>query len=314
MSFVSIASVVLASMMSLDLEIQKDSGEVSRQKPVAASNLPHSWQRSYQQARQMATANKLPLLLHFDATWCGACVRMEQDVLRQSEVLSILGRDVVGVKIDADQNRHLISEFGITTLPTEVVLYADGSRGSTYVGATTLNSYVSRLRSISGSNQVVVAKSEAKIPEAKVEVAKATRSCLIVRHDGKMVGVGGFSPVALTESKTWAKGTSLFRASHEGVCYFLQSEQEKKTFEADPQKYIPHLHGCDMVELYNQNRVTAGAIEYGAFYKGQIFFFASLENRHRFETNPTWYTGAMTDARTTNDEMFPFLKRDYIDN
>ena len=314
MSFVSIASVALFSLISLDMEIRKETGALDSRTPVATEALPQAWQTSYEQARKMAAEHKLPLVLHFDATWCGACVRMEQDVLKRPGVLSILGREVVGVKIDADQNRHLISEFGISTLPTEVVVYADGSRGSQYVGATSLNSYLSRLKSISGSNQAVVAKSEAKVQEARQDDNKVVRSCLIVRHDGKMVGVGGYSPVALTEAKTWVKGTSLFRAEHEGVCYFLQSEAERKLFQADPTKYIPHLHGCDLVELYNENRVTAGAIEYGAFYKGQVFFFASLENRHSFESNPTWYTGAMTDARTTNDEMFPFLNRDYVDN
>lgn len=314
MSFVSIASVAVLSLISFDMEIRKESTPLNRQAQVATETLPQTWQTSYEHARQLAAKHKLPLLLHFDATWCGACVRMEQDVLKRPEVLSILGREVIGVKIDADQNRDLISEFGISTLPTEVVVYADGSRGSQYSGATSLGSYVARLKSISGSNQAVVAKSEAKVQETKQDDSKSVRSCLIVRHDGKMVGVGGFSPVALTVSKTWAKGTSLFRAEHEGVCYFLQSDAELQKFKADPSRYIPHLHGCDLVELYNENRVTAGAIEYGAFYKGQIFFFASLENRHRFESNPTWYTGAMTDSRTTNDEMFPFLNRDSMDN
>lgn len=314
MSFVSMAGLALFGLVSLDTDIRTESGSVRPEVNVPVSQLPQAWQTSYETAKKMAARQKLPLLLHFDATWCGACVRMERDVLQRSEVKSLLGREVVGVKIDADQYKHLISEFGISTLPTEVVVYADGTRGNRQVGATSLSSYVSRLKSIGGSNRAVIARTETKKADVETEQAKSIRSCLIVRHDGKMVGVGGFSPVALTESRSWRKGTSLFRHSHEGVCYFLQSEDERIKFAEDPAKYIPHLHGCDLVELFNENRATAGAIEYGAFYKGQVFFFASLENRNRFETNPTWYTGVMTDSRTANDEMFPFLSRDVANN
>jgi len=275
----------------------------------------------------MAAQHKLPLVLHFDATWCGACRRMERDVLNRASVTSLLGSRVVGVRIDADHYKNLISEFGISTLPTEVVVFADGSQGSRYAGAVSLDSYVSRLNNISGSNQAVIARSQMKISgssqaviarsqmktDAKDE-SKTVRSCLIVRHDGKMVGVGGFSPVALTKSRSWKKGSSEFVASHEGVDYFLQNEAELNKFNASPERFIPKLHGCDLVELFQENRATAGAIEYGSFYKGRLFFFASLANRNRFENNPTWYMGVVADAQTANDEMFPFLSHDSSDN
>lgn len=314
MSSVCIAGLALISFVLLDTEIRTESAPVQAKANMSVPQLPQAWQTSYEKAQEMAASQKLPLLLHFEATWCGACVRMERDVLQRQEVKELLGLEVVGVKIDADQYKHLVSEYGISTLPTEVVVYANGTRGTRHVGATSLSSYVSRLKNIGGSNRAVVAKAVTKKATAKAEEAKAVRSCLIVRHDGKMVGVGGFSPVALTEGRKWRKGTSLFRHSHEGVCYFLQSEAERLKFAADPEKFIPHLHGCDLVELFNENRATAGAIEYGAFYKGQVFFFASLENRNRFEINPTWYTGAMTDAGTANDEMFPFLSRESFSN
>lgn len=348
MSLVSLplASMAVALICGVSLDV-KGTGEPALDLTATAQAqpaAPQKWFTSYEQARQLAAKHDLPLLLHFEAKWCGACRRMEGEVLDRADVVSMLGREVVGVRIDADANKNLISEFGITTLPTEVVIYSDGSRGSRYVGATSLTSYKSRLRSVNSSNMSVLARTaksnvrtassskdgeslaatqrrelaQAASHSAAAKVAgktdKPVRSCLIVRHDGKMVGVGGFSPVALTEGRQWKKGTPLFRVSHEGVCYFLQDKAEQEKFKADPARYIPHLHGCDLVELYNENRATAGAIEYGAFYKGQVYFFASLENRTRFENNPTWYTGVMSDARTANGEMFPFLNPTSINN
>lgn len=273
--------------------------------PQPALSADQRWLHSFEEARKIATDRKLPLLLHFDATWCGACRRMEAEVLNKSQVKDLLGEKVVGVRIDADRYQDLIREYGISTLPTEVVVQPDGSRSEKFTGAVSLNQYVARLNQLQGN----AADDQTQVAQAVDD--KAVRSCLIVQRDGKMVGLGGFSPVALTREKRWKKGSETFVVSHEGVDYFLQSADEAKQFEASPERFIPGLHGCDLVELQLENRATTGAIEYGAFYKGKVFFFASVENRDRFENNPTWYLNAMTDARTANNEMFPFLSRDY---
>jgi len=281
-------------------------------KKTKASN---HWFKSYDEARQLAARKKLPLLLHFDATWCGACRRMDRDVLHREQVTELLGKAAIGVKIDSDQHRKLIAEFKISTLPTEVVVLADGSVGGRYVGGGSLDKYVARLKTISGKNREVI---ESLDPDADsddvADVDSNKRSCLIVRHDGKVVGVGGYSPVALTVQREWKKGNDQHVATHEGVDYFLQSAEEVLQFNEDPNRYIPKLHGCDLVELFQENRATAGSIEYGSFYLGQAFFFASMENRERFEDNPTWFLGVMADARTANNEKFPFLKTGMVDN
>ena len=314
-SVTTLLTVCFLTAADMDFESGMSGTEISSD--AISVDLPQGWMHSYEEAKKTAARNKLPLLLHFDATWCGACRRMEQDVLQREEVTTLLGRSVVGVRIDADQHKELISEFGISTLPTEVVVLADGSLGDRYVGAVALDEYVSRLKSVSGQNKTAIAdRQDAKTADsADTEKASDTkRSCLIVLHDDKMVGLGGYSPVALTSQRLWKKGSDQFVASHEGVDYFLQSADEVEQFQEDPKKYIPKLHGCDLVELFQENRATAGSIEFGAFYQGQTFFFASLANRERFESNPTWFLGVMADARTANNEQFPFLKTDYADN
>ena len=104
-----------------------------------------------------------------------------------------------------------------------------------------------------------------------------------------MVGLGGFSPVGLSNSRKWRKGQKEFVCSVQGVDYFLQSDEEVTRFEASPQQFIPHLHGCDPAGLHRRKQVRTGAIEFGTCYKGKLFFFASTENRNRFQENPTWY-------------------------
>ena len=309
--------IALSCLMLPDVKPEVARNEMPLAGEVANDELPHEWLTSYEEGKQLAARNGLPLLLHFDASWCGACRRMESQVLHKADVTRLLGTNVVGVRVDADRYKDLIREYGISTLPTEVVVQPDGTRGEKLIGAVSLSSYVSRLMNLRPhhvTNAKSQSQSELAATVASKDVTSSVRSCLIVRHDGKMVGMGGYSPVALVTEKQWKKGSDGFVATHEGVEYFLQSQDEVTQFAANPHRYIPGMHGCDLVELHLENRATTGAIEYGAFYQGKVFFFASLENRDRFENNPTWYLGAMTDARTANDEMFPFLERKTVHN
>lgn len=264
------------------------------------------WLTSFETAQKIAIRHKLPLLLHFDAPWCGACRQMEATVLHTSSVKSKLGSEVIGVRLNADVNKHLIARFGISTLPSEVVILGDGTRGETFVGATSLTSYVSRLASISGKNSAVFQDAETN---SDLTAANANlRSCLIVTRNGQMVGLGGFSPVSLRSEKAWKKGSQEHVASHDGVDYFLASADQVAKFEANPTAFIPKFHGCDLVRLRHDNEVKTGAIEYGAFYDGEMYFFATTANRDRFQKNPAWYlqgsslAGLLTPAMLAEEE------------
>ena len=267
------------------------------------------WFESWEAAVAASKDRKLPLVVHFEATWCGPCRRMASDVLDRAEVKALLGNSVLGVRLDADQNRDLINEYKISTLPTELILSAAGTEQARFVGAETKANYVARLRNISRVNKAD-AQTEITAGEQKTgDVTEDdTRSCLIVRRDGKIVGLGGFSPVALKEGREWKLGKEEFVATFQEVEYFLQSHEEVQRFKTAPERFVPHLHGCDLVELHDSNEARTGVIELGAFYKGDIFFFASAENRKRFQDNPSWYLASNHASQVEHSDLSPILK------
>ena len=299
------ALTISMSLSTLEVNNTENAGmEPSRTETAVATNAEGQWLQSFADAKLASIENGLPIVLHFEAEWCGACRQMDSSVLNQGMVLEHLGRSVIGVRVDADRDPGLISQFGISSLPTEVVLDDGGKELARYVGGTSLKDYTIRLENVRAKS---AAESIVKHDTTSSD-EENLRSCLLVKREGHVVGLGGYSPVAMLRDKQWLKGGEEFVGSYRGVEYFFQSAEEREMFFAGPEQYIPRLHGCDPVELQRQKRAEAGAIELGAFYKGRLFFFMSEANRQRFQNNPAWYADGFRSDDIQNMDEFPFLK------
>ena len=88
------------------------------------------WRPDYGAARREAATHKQPLVLVFSAEYCTWCQQMERTTLRDPEVVGVLNRRFVPVKVAADDARNgsLVSGLGLQGLPA-VVLVAAGRPG-----------------------------------------------------------------------------------------------------------------------------------------------------------------------------------------
>lgn len=293
-------SVSLAAMNPISAD--SESAELSQVVTDANDASSGKWLDSFDDAKRMSIKKNVPILLHFEAVWCGACRQMDSAVLNQQDVLKHLGSKVIGVRIDADRHPELIAKYAISSLPTEVVIGSDGRELARYVGSATVAEYTARLDK-SGVSHGIDTNAD-PVPE----MDDSLRRCLLVMRDGKVVGLGGFCPVAMMRDKKWLKGSEEFVGTFDGVDYFFQSAAEREVFLASPKQFVPGLHGCDPVALQRGRRAETGAIELGAFYKGRVFFFATPSNRSLFKSNPAWYAEGVSADGIQNPEQFPFLK------
>ena len=298
-------SVSLAAMDPISanpISADSNDSELSQVVTDATDASTGKWLDSFDDAKRMSIEKNVPIILHFEAVWCGACRQMDTAVLSQQDVVKHLGSTVIGVRIDADRDPELIAKYAITSLPTEVVIGSDGLELARYAGSATLSEYTARLgkTGISGGTT----PNADPIPE----MDDSLRRCLLVMRDGKVVGLGGYCPVAMMRDKKWLKGSEEFVGTFDGVDYFFQSAEEREVFFASPNQFVPGLHGCDPVELQRARRAETGAIELGAFYKGRVFFFTSQSNRKLFTNNPAWYAEGVSADGIQNPEQFPFLK------
>jgi thiol-disulfide isomerase/thioredoxin len=87
------------------------------------------WHISFEKAQAEARSRKVPLVVQFEAAWCGPCRKMAK-VLESPEVLKALGTDCVGVRVNVDQSPELVSKYKVDAIPTTVIVQPNGARQS----------------------------------------------------------------------------------------------------------------------------------------------------------------------------------------
>lgn len=268
--------------------------------PAGKTVAPKSgWHTSFSDAQAEAKALGKPLLLHFYADWCGPCQTMERSVLNQPGVVRCLGVDVVGVKINADHHKDLMSRFGVSGFPTDVLVSPTGSVSTRSVGISSETSFIDRMKregaKYPARPETQLAKSSAKSDASKPAVA---------RKPGDDLGLGGYSPVALATGKLWKKGQPEYTAEYQGVTYRFANEDERELFEENPSAYAPKVLGCDPVILSDTGRAVKGKIELGVFFRKGVFLMATEESREEFLNNPAFYADKRFAVEAEEIEQF----------
>lgn len=289
--------VVLLSFFVADnaSSLPDTAGSLSLRQAFRTSEIRRQWYTDLQSAQAQSVKTGLPMVLHFEAEWCAACKTMSRNVLSQPVVTGRLGRSVIGVKIDADKSPDLIRKFNVAILPTDVLLDANGRILSQESGYRDLNKYVSTLETAGKSaipSSDWLCNPNIKLSQEALAKAVGEKNCVISRRAGVIVGLGGYSPVSMTDGRKWVKGNRNYASIYRGVMYYMQDAEQLKQFEAAPEKYAPKLHGCDPVVLNSLGTPLPGIISLGAVVDGDLYFFASETSRDLFKKNPNQFLKA----------------------
>jgi thiol-disulfide isomerase/thioredoxin len=97
-----------------------DTLAVERARPRAREPFP--WEKTFDVASAKAAKEKRFLILDFWTSWCGPCKTMDEWIWTDAEVAAALNASYVGVKLDGDLEKALVSRFKVAGYPTFIVL------------------------------------------------------------------------------------------------------------------------------------------------------------------------------------------------
>ncbi|MDA1163695.1 MAG: thioredoxin family protein [Planctomycetota bacterium] len=275
----------------------------------------NQWLSDYGFARREADRLGLPLLIHFSATWCAPCQQMERETLNSAALRSLLGTQLIALKIDSDEDPGLVEAFRVESLPTDVIV-APNSQGRIISRSSGYQSKARYMANASHWSKQFPNERAAAIARLTPPVQSAPSSIhsepipsnsqhpfitpshkplapgTIVQspdsanQQSQLVGLSGYSPVAIKTRRVWAKGHEKLSVTWQGVVYYMSNDREYAAFKNAPHRYAPRMLGCDPVVLWQSDRAVQGIVDYGAFYDGELYLFTTAETRDRFKVNP----------------------------
>ena len=68
--------------------------------------------------------------------------------------------------------------------------------------------------------------------------------------DNSNIALQGYSPVSYADLGLAQKGNIAYKSTYEGITYYFTSEEQKRSFEAQPEKYLPQYGGFCAFGIY----------------------------------------------------------------
>jgi len=140
---------------------------------AALAQQPIAWQQDLEAAKRLAGQTNRLVVVHFWAPWCDPCMALEQSVFNQPGVGQQLETSFVPVKLNVDQHRDIAAQFGVRSIPTDVVIKPDGSVVGTTPSPQMPQHYIGRLNQIAASAAPAAAAAVAAAPTANTAPAPA---------------------------------------------------------------------------------------------------------------------------------------------
>lgn len=117
------------------------------------------WQVNVETAQQLAAKTNRLVVIHFWAPWCKPCMRLEKEVFSRVETAKALEANFVFVKVNADEAPSTTRSFGVSSLPTDVIVTPQGRLVSQFQSPPTANQYVAQLNQAAAGHRELARRS-----------------------------------------------------------------------------------------------------------------------------------------------------------
>lgn len=125
---------------------------------LAEHGMGVAWQTDLDAARAKAEKEQKLLLIHFYSDNCGPCRVLDSTVFNQPTVAGVVQSHYVPVKLNTNEFPATAERFGITRVPTDVVITHEGRLVERLTSPQTPMAYVAQMSGIAEQHRVKVAR------------------------------------------------------------------------------------------------------------------------------------------------------------
>jgi YHS domain-containing protein/thiol-disulfide isomerase/thioredoxin len=118
--------------------------------PALAQQEAVHWHNDLESAKVVAKQTNRLVLVHFWTPSCGPCMALNQNVFNQPGVANAIETQFVPVKLNADENSATATWYGITRVPTDVIVTPDGQIVGKIISPPTPAAYVAEVTGVAG--------------------------------------------------------------------------------------------------------------------------------------------------------------------
>jgi protein disulfide-isomerase len=298
---------------------------------AAIGQQPLHWDASIESAKAAASQSNRLVLVLFSAPWCTACHHLENDIRNQPGAVAALEANFVPVKINYDYYPNMAKQYGVTRLPTTVIL-APNAHGDVlavipeYMPA---DEYLLKLNKVSadakrhdaGVYAQIQASPPVGAPAALGQPPMAGPSPPVNPvATGQAAAIAGPSlgPVQnpalpATFPASNMPGPAAMGAAAIPIVTMTSGprlsdgrplDPPKPTVSIKPASLLFGLDGFCPVQLVENARWQPGKKAWGAIHRGRTYLFAGVEEQRRFLANPDRYAPV-----SSGDDVVLLLER-----
>jgi YHS domain-containing protein/thioredoxin-related protein len=266
---------------------------------------PIHWEATIDSAKAAASQSHRLVLVLFSAPWCTACHHLESDIRNQQGAAAALEANFVPVKVNYDYYPNTAKQYGVTRLPTTVILVptARGEVLAVIPESMPVDEYLLKLNKVVADAKRRDAGVFAQIPanpavgNPAILKPAATIAPAIVDNSSVPTTVAPGQPLANSQSSFPPLASP---APGVGGPFAVQAGPALSRDPAvDPQKFVPMaklpapppvgLDGYCPVQLVESAHWQRGKKDWGVIHRGRTYLFAGPEEQNRFRADPDRY-------------------------
>jgi len=292
------------------------------------------WSTNIEASLQQARASGKPVLMEFTASWCVYCKRMEKTTFVDPKIVQAVRQGFVPVRVDADQNKALVSDLQIKGLPAILVVSPDLQIIERISGFQTPEALLPKLQNVSNRSAAaaqppVMASNQSRRPSAPQAAPQTTRGELefepITHEEARPSRKNPVQTVSQPRSvAAQPAGAEAVAAPNDDTHRFFEQIEAENAEEparaaAPPvakaqksSKAAAAFKGHCLVSAVEDRELVQGSPRVQLEYRGHLLYFRSEDHKQQFLAEPARYwpmldgTCAMTlldDGETVEGDL-----------